>query len=253
MLLHGLGASGATWLPTAQRLAAAGCRVLVPDLLGFGSSKHIGTQFDLEHQAGAVLRLLDHHRAGAVHLVGHSWGCAVAAAVAGRAPERVSRLTLVTPAVFADVDTARRRFADRSLLARLTVDRAPLGDLVCGAMCLARPLLSRLAPRMEPDIPAPVARDGVQHSFAAYADALNSLWESNPLADLLRMPVHPMTVVLAEQDQTVLPDDVLHLPPAPEVRVERVPGTHGLPYEEPARVADLLLAPALAATRKRTA
>jgi pimeloyl-ACP methyl ester carboxylesterase len=241
LLLHGLGASSATWTPTARRLADAGHRAIVPDLLGFGSSMGIGTVFDLEQQAAALLRLLDRHDVATAHLVGHSWGCAVAAQVAATAPQRVSRLTLVTPAVFADVDTAKRRFAERSALARMTVEGSPLGGFVCGAMCLARPLLSRLVPRMEPDIPADVARDGVQHSFAAYSDALNSLWEPNPLGDLLRRPDHPVTVVLAEQDETVLPEDVLALPPSPDVLIRRVAGTHGLAYERPDVVADLLL------------
>lgn len=242
VLLHGLGASSATWLPTGQRLAQAGHRVLVPDLLGFGASMHLGTVFDLEHQAHALVRLLDTHGLARVHLVGHSWGCAVAAQVATTAPERVDRLALVAPAVFADVPTAKRRFAERSALARLTVEGSPLGGFACGAMCLARPLISRLVPRMEPDVPPAVARDGVRHSYASYADALSSLWEPNPLGDLLRAPAHLVTVVLAEQDQTVLADDVLTLPPSPEVDVRRVPGGHGVAYEQPDLIADLLLA-----------
>lgn len=241
VLLHGLGASSATWAPAGRQLAAAGHRVIAPDLLGFGSSMRIGTVFDLHEQSSAVLRLLDRHSVERAHLVGHSWGCAVAAAVVRAAPERVARLTLVTPAVFADVDTARRRFAERSALARLTVEGSPLGGFACGVMCLARPLVSRLAPRMEPDIPPQVARDGVQHSFAAYADALVSLWEGNPLADLLRRPTVPTTVVLGEQDETVLPQDVLALPPSADVRVLRVPGTHGLAYERPDVIARVLL------------
>ena len=241
VLLHGLGATSSTWLPTARRLGEAGRAALVPDLLGFGSSMRIGTAFGLDAQADALLRLLDEHDLGPVHLVAHSWGGAVAAAVARRAPERVARMTLVAPAVFVDVDAARARFAQRSWLAKVTLEGSPLGGFVCGAMCLARPLVGRLAPRMEPDVPPQVARDGVQHSFAAYHDALTSMWEGNPLVDVLRRPPCPVTVVLAEDDQTVLPDDVLALPPAPDVRVVRVAGDHGIAYDQPDLIADLLL------------
>lgn len=111
----------------------------------------------------------------------------------------------MTPAVFADVDSARSRFAERSWLARVTLNGSPPGGFVCGAMCLARPIVARLAPRLEPDVPAQVARDGVQHSFAAYSDALNSMWGGNPLAELLRRPPCPITVLLAEQDSTCSP------------------------------------------------
>ncbi len=241
VFLHGLGAASSTWLPVAHRVADAGHAAVVPDLLGFGSSLRLGTVFGLDAQADAVLRLLDHHGVRQAHLVAHSWGSTVAAALVERAPDRVARLTLVAPAVFADVDAAKARFARRSLLARATLAGSPLGGFVCGAMCLARPLLARLAPRLEPDVPAQVARDGVQHSYAAYHDALTSMWEDNPLADLLRQPTCPITVLLAEQDQTVLLTDVLDLPPSPDVRIVRVAGGHGIAYDQPDLIGDLLI------------
>lgn len=247
LLLHGLGATSSTWLPTARRMAAAGHPVLVPDLLGFGSSMRLGTTYGLDAQADAVLRLLDHADVARAHLVGHSWGAVVAAAVTARAPGRVSGLTLVAPAVFADVEAAQARFAARSWLARSTLSGSALAGLACGVMCLGRPLFARLAPRLEPDVPEQVARDGVQHSFPAYADALASMWHDNPVVDVLRSPPCPVTVVLAEQDETVLPADVLALDPSPDVRVLRVTGDHGIAYTSPDLVADLLQAQ-LAAT-----
>jgi pimeloyl-ACP methyl ester carboxylesterase len=208
---------------------------------GSASSMRIGTTFGLDAQADAALRLLEHHEVRRAHLVAHSWGSAVAAAIVQRAPDRVARMTLVAPAVFADVDAAKARFSQRSWLAKATLAGSPLGGFVCGAMCLARPLVGRLAPRMEPDVPPQVARDGVQHSFAAYSDALNSMWEGNPLADVLRHPTCPVTVLLAEQDQTVLSSDVLALPPRPDVRIVRADGDHGIAYAQPDLIATLLL------------
>ncbi len=241
LFLHGLGATSSTWVPTAQQLARAGQASLVPDLLGFGASMQLGTRFHLAEQADAVLRLLDQHGIDRAHLVGHSWGCVVAGALATRAPERVERLTLVTPAVFSDASAAQARFADRSWLARMTLSGSPLGGFVCGAMCLARPALARLAPRVEPDVPDGVARDGVQHSFAAYSDALHSMWDDNPLAELLRTPPCPVTVVLADDDRTVLPRDVLDLPRSPQVRIVALPGDHGIAYAQPDVIATVLL------------
>ena len=241
LLLHGLGATSSTWLPTAHRLGEAGRVALVPDLLGFGGSMRLGTTFHLDAQAGAVERLLDHHGVRRVHVVAHSWGSTVAAALVRRAPDRVARMTLVAPAVFADVDTARERFSQRSVLAKATLAGSPLGGFVCGAMCLLRPLFGRLAPRLEPDVPREVARDGVQHSFAAYRDALTSMWEDDRLAEVLRRPPCPVTVVLGDDDRTVLPGDVLALPPDPSVRVVRVAGDHGIAYSQPELIAGLLL------------
>ena len=241
VFLHGLGATSSTWVPTARRVSDAGVSSMVPDLLGFGSSMRIGTTFGLNAQADAVLRLLDHQEVQRAHLVAHSWGSDVAAALVRRAPERVTRMTLIAPAVFANIDTAKARFSRRSWLAKVTLSGSPLGGFVCGAMCLARPLIARMAPRIEPDVPPEVAHDGVQHSFAAYSDALNSMWEGNPLADVLRRPPRPTTILLAEQDQTVLPSDVLDLPPSPDVHVLRTDGDHGIAYARPDLIATLLL------------
>ncbi len=201
----------------------------------------LGTRFDLAEQADAVLRLLDHHGIRRAHLVGHSWGSVVAGAVATRGPERVERLTLVTPAVFADVRTAQARLAGRSWLARVTLSGSPLGGFVCGAMCLLRPVLARVTPRLEPDVPEDVARSGVQHSFAAYSDGLHSMWDDNPLVGLLRQPPCPVTVVLTQDDSTVLASDVLGLRPSPQVRIVRLPGGHGIAYDQPDAMAAVLL------------
>ena len=241
LLLHGLGGTSATWVPAGRLLAEAGHPVVVPDLLGFGASMRLGTRFRLSDQVDAVLRLLDHHGTAQVHLVGHSWGCVVAGAVATRAPERVSRLTLVAPAAFADPQTARERIGRRSWLARMTFSSRDIGGLICGTMCLARPVLSRIGPRYRTGVSKDVVRGGVQHSYPAYRDALTSMWQDNPLPTLLRFPTHPVAVVLAESDETVHPRDVLDLALSDDVQVMRVEGTHGLPYEQPEVVARLTL------------
>lgn len=146
LLLPGLGGTSATWLAAGRLLAAAGHPVLVPDLLGFGASMRLGTRFRLQDQVDALLRLLDHHDLdhhdkphdpGRVHVVGHNWGCVVAGAVAARDPGRISRLTLVAPAAFADPAAARDRMADGSLLARATFSSRDIGGL-CATPCACR-------------------------------------------------------------------------------------------------------------------
>jgi hypothetical protein len=49
-------------------------------------------------------------------------------------------------------------------------------------------------------------------------------------------------VVLADDDETVLPSDVLRLPPSPDVHIVRVPGKHSIAYDQPDVIAELLLA-----------
>lgn len=243
LLLHGLGAAAAFWRPVAQCLAERGRGTLLPDLLGFGSSRRLGTHFHLDDQAAAVIRLLENRRPTV--LVAHSYGAVVAVAVAAERPELVDRLVLISPAVFADPDEARRRIGARSWLARKTVSGSPVAGLACGAMCLLRAPLTFLAPRLassfSPDVPAQVARDAVTYLWPAYRDALRSLLEDNPLGPWLADPPLPTTVVLAEDDRTVPADGLVALV-GPRVEMVRLAGTHALPIEHPDRVANAITA-----------
>lgn len=79
------------------RLAGRGWRVIAPDRPGHGRSPAPNRPDDAEADAEWVTSLL----AGGVHLVGHSFGGAVALLAAARAPSAVRSLTLVEPALLA--------------------------------------------------------------------------------------------------------------------------------------------------------
>jgi len=243
VLLHGLGSSSAFWRPVAAELAGK-ARTVVPDLLGFATSIRLGTHFHLDDQAAAVVRLIEGHGDGPAVLVAHSYGAAVAVTVAIDRPDLVRRLVLVTPAAFADAAQARERIGGRSWIARKTMDGSPVAGVACGTMCLLRQPLTSLAPqvaaRVSPDIPPEVARDAVRYVWPAYRDALTSLLGDSPLPAWLADPPLPTTVVLAENDQTVLASDLEGLLGA-DVEVVRLPGTHVLPLERPVDVANAIL------------
>lgn len=241
VLVPGLGATSAVWAGVGQALGRAGRRALAVDLLGYGGSLRTGTRFTVADQADALVRLLREQDRPPV-LVGHSWGCLVAARAALDHPELVARLVLVSPAVFPDAATARERIGGRSWLARRTLAGAPVASALCGAMCLARPLLGALAGQARGDLPESVAHGGVQHVYPAYRDGLLSLWADRSAPDLLARPPVPVTLVLADDDRTVRTGEVLALERADDVRVVRVPGTHLLPVQDPERLAGLLLA-----------
>lgn len=96
VLLHGLGVSAASLSPLAAELAA-GRRVVSCDLPGFGlsASREIWSTARITE---AVCGLLDAEGLWPAVLVGHSYGCHVAASLAARHPDRVSRLVLLSPA-----------------------------------------------------------------------------------------------------------------------------------------------------------
>lgn len=245
VLLHGLGASAAFWRPVARALALAdkGMSVLAPNLLGFGDSLRIGTHFHLADQSAAVIRLIEQRGGHPVELVGHSAGAAVAAQVAQDRPDLVEGLVLVAPAVFSDPDEARRRIGGRSWMARKTMDESPVADIACGIMCLLRRPLTSLAPRLarrrHPRIPDDVARGAVTYVWPAYRDALAGILHENPLNDLLATSASPITVIAADDDTTVISDDLFRLV-AGNVRFVRMPGTHFIPLEYPTEVAEVI-------------
>lgn len=244
VLLHGLGASSAYWRPVVSEVRGR-VRTLVPDLLGFGASIRLGTHFHLDDQAAAVVRLVERHGGGPVVLAAHSYGAAVAVTVARDRPDLVRRLVLVAPAAFGDAAEARERIGGRSWIARKAMAGSPVADVACGTMCLLRRPLTSLAPRVaarvSPDVPADIARDSVTYVWPAYRDALTSLMDDSPLPAWLADPPLPTTVVLGEDDQTVLATALDRLV-GPGVDVVRLSGTHMLPVERPADVADAILA-----------
>src|ERR1700727_244807 len=91
VLLHGFPELGFSWRHQVGPLAAAGYRVLVPDMRGFGDSDapDDAEQYALDVLAGDVLGLLDHAGAQRGTVIGHDWGADVAWKTAWLHPERV--------------------------------------------------------------------------------------------------------------------------------------------------------------------
>lgn len=236
LLLHGLGASLELWRPVAESLAGAGHAVLVPDLLGFGGSRSTGTRFELGDHVEAVRALLDRYPGPAPVVAGHSFGCAVAVALAEAEAERVRALVLVSPPVFRDGADARARLGERGWLARRVLKGSPVASFACGAMCLLRAPAGSLSARLARDLPERVARDGVQHNWPAYRDALGALLEANPLPAAIDRPRVATTVVLGDADPETPAQDVLAWPHDRVSVVEVAGGDHLLPLRAGERV-----------------
>jgi pimeloyl-ACP methyl ester carboxylesterase len=96
---HGLGGTKASFLPTLAALADS-YRVVAVDLPGFGESdKPIGAPYNAEWFAGAIFSLMDALETERAHLIGNSMGGRIAIEAGLMAPERVTTLTLLSPAL----------------------------------------------------------------------------------------------------------------------------------------------------------
>jgi pimeloyl-ACP methyl ester carboxylesterase len=100
ILVHGTAATGDQWQSLAAHLAPR-YRVVVPDLPGNGGSglPTTGAGSGLEVHVDAI-RALVAHCGEPAHLVGHSFGAAVALSAAVAQPRAMASLTVIEPAAF---------------------------------------------------------------------------------------------------------------------------------------------------------
>ena len=103
VLLHGFPGNGSDWEPVAHRLTTQH-RVIVVDLLGFGSSPKPRPFEDLwvDAQSEALAQTLDKLAIRQSAIVGHDLGGPVALTFLRHFPERVTHLALLSTNTFGD-------------------------------------------------------------------------------------------------------------------------------------------------------
>src|SRR5262245_46442994 len=137
VFLHCTAGSGRQWTGLAETLREE-FQVIAPDLCGYGATTHwlgfgtfnLGVEADL---VGALIRQLKKP----AHIVGHSFGGAVALQLALRYPEHLKSLTLIEPAAFHLLrdgdDEDVRALTQISEIATMIASAVNCGDYV-GAM-----------------------------------------------------------------------------------------------------------------------
>ncbi|GHH68044.1 alpha/beta hydrolase [Streptosporangium violaceochromogenes] len=118
VLLHAFPLSSAMWLAQREGLAAA-CRVITPDLRGFGGSPLGDDEPSLDVMADDVVRLLDREEIDRAVVGGQSMGGYVTMALCRRHPDRL--LGVVLADTKADADTAEAR-GNRERVATAALD-----------------------------------------------------------------------------------------------------------------------------------
>lgn len=156
VLIHGLGVSGAYWLPTAVLLSEH-FRVLVPDLPGFGESEKPSRVLNLRELADVLVAWMDVLGIERTVLVGNSMGCQVAVKAALAHPGRVSRLILQGPTIDPSARSAFQQ-TSRLLIDGLVEPPALLpvvmrDYLKCGYRRISQTLQHSLADPIEKQLP----------------------------------------------------------------------------------------------------
>jgi pimeloyl-ACP methyl ester carboxylesterase len=98
LLLHGFPDTHQVWRKQVKVLAAAGYRVVAPDLRGYGRSDAPASVFSytLDQLRSDVLGVLDALHIDKVFLVGHDWGSLIGWQMATLVPQRVQRFVALS-------------------------------------------------------------------------------------------------------------------------------------------------------------
>jgi len=194
VLLHAFPLSSAMWLEQRNDLADS-CRVITPDLRGFGGSQLGWDEPSLDFMADDVAGLLDRLDLPEVVLGGLSMGGYVAMAFLRRHPGRVNGLVLADTKAGADPEPAKEK--RRRIASTLTEDDSTqiLVDEVLPALIGERtrreqPLVQGRVRALVEAAP-PQAAAWAQRAMADRPDSL----------DTLRAADVPALVILGEEDE----------------------------------------------------
>jgi soluble epoxide hydrolase / lipid-phosphate phosphatase len=94
VLVHGWPATAMTWTPQITALAAAGYRVIAPDMRGYGHSftPRPSSSYALRHLVADLLSVLHTTGRTSAIWIGHDWGAAVVWARRGAHAARLADL-----------------------------------------------------------------------------------------------------------------------------------------------------------------
>ncbi len=232
VFIHGFGADQGNWL---FNLDAYGPDrpVIAIDLPGHGGSVKSVGDGSLATMAASVAAALDALGVTRAHLVGHSYGAAVALRVAADAPARTASVTLIAPAGLPGT-TLARDFLDGVVDARRARDLKPWLE-----MLVSDP--ARITRDMIDDMIKIKRMDGVDEAWGLLRDRmLDGSDFTTLMADSAALKVR---VIASSNDRIVGQPDPAKLPAGFELHIV-TEGGH-MPHVEKAAEVNALLAAAL--------
>lgn len=223
LFLHGFGGDLSTWMFNQEPIAESH-RTVAVDLPGHGMSTPAGGGDVVAGIAAAVKAAVEVVTPGKIHLIGHSFGGAVASAIAAASPSNVASVTLIAPVglgkeinreFLVDFIEAERRRPLQKVLERLFADPSKItNDMVEGTLRFKR-------------------LEGVTEALTAIAGAIaNDEGQVQSIGATLSALECPVMLIWGDQDAIVPLPDAGKVPANAELRV--IPGTGHMPQMEAA-------------------
>jgi pimeloyl-ACP methyl ester carboxylesterase len=244
VFLHGFRGSGRYWEPHIRSLAASH-QVIVVDLLGFGYSPWpADASYDIEEHLSAIHRtiqpIVGDRR---ITVVGHSMGAILASEYALRYRDRVSSLVVLNAPMFRSDAEAKARIREMSHMAAMFSVQRFWARASCDLVCAFRPLLFKIAPRLEPDVPPHVARDAVLHRWESFDRTLRNVVLQSRLEETLRSIASlPITIIHGTTDQITDRERLEATAAATGAKLVFVRGGHNIYLENPSETMRTLTA-----------
>jgi 2-succinyl-6-hydroxy-2,4-cyclohexadiene-1-carboxylate synthase len=229
VLLHGFASTRGLWDATISHLSPERYRPLALDLPGHGSEAKAPVPITFE---GCVAHVLASSPEAFV-LVGYSMGGRLALHVALAAPERVSRLVLISATAGIDdpQERAARRARDRRLAEQ--IEQGTIEGFI--ERWRSQPMFADDPPEVDALARAQMA----PNRPAGVAAALRGIGtgEMAPLWNRLGELTMPVTIVVGERDRKFRAVAERMARDLQAARLVVVPGGHVLPLESPEAVA----------------
>ncbi len=228
VLLHGFSGTRHAWDGVVAQLDSERYRPLALDLPGHGEASAVAGPITFDSCVAAVLEASPER----FELCGYSLGGRVALHVALAAPERVSRLVLVScsAGIEDDAERAARRRADERLAAEL--ESVPFEQFI------ERGARSRCSPTIRPTSASARARTSGATIRCALAKVMRGLGtgEMAPLWDRLGELQMPCTFVAGERDAKFRAIGQRIVGLMSDAKLVVIPGGHALALESPAEL-----------------
>jgi N-formylmaleamate deformylase len=230
VLLHGLTGSGACWTPLARALEGE-FDVVMPDARGHGGSSAPDHGYRYEDLASDVVSLIRGLELSRPVMLGHSMGGMTAAVVASRGAGIVRGVVLVDPTFLSPERQREVRDSDVA-----DQHRRALGLPKSALVARAR----ERHPHRSPEIIELQAEARLKTRMVAF-DVLTP--PTPEYRDLVSAIDVPTLLVIGDSSPVVTLEMAAELHGLnPRVRAEQVQGAgHGLPFEQPERLRELVV------------